>query len=86
MSDDDKIIYRPFPETFCLSKNYWQPSDTAPKDGTEILVWCGGECAIAYFMYSQSNPTTCWFVNDHGVKERLVTHWQPLPAPPEVKE
>ena len=56
----------------------WQPIETAPKDGTDVLVWCGGAMFIAYMEVGR------WFFDrtDHSVKP-LPTHWMPLPAPPE---
>jgi len=61
----------------------WQPIDTAPKDGTRILVFC-----------SHSNMTveTCWIKNEitlygwwWNTKElNPPTHWMPLPKPPTV--
>ena len=56
----------------------WQPIDTAPKDGTDVLVWCGGAMFIACMEVGR------WFFDrtDYSVKP-LPTHWMPLPAPPE---
>ncbi len=59
----------------------WQPIETAPKDGTRVLLW---RRAIR----DQPTPImadgfwceTCW-VWPYILSE--PTHWQPLPAPPE---
>ena len=71
----------------------WQPIETAPKDGTDILVWGSIE------MSSRSRPhvgtediiRVCW---SQGGESWVVTsvqadgwvpeptHWMPLPAPP----
>lgn len=62
----------------------WQPIETAPKDGTRILVfgpYCGG---LPIMATSKWLPWTedrvekgCWYAN--GV---APTHWMPLPDPP----
>ncbi|MBO1748920.1 Lar family restriction alleviation protein [Stenotrophomonas indicatrix] len=72
----------------------WQPIETAPKDGTAILACyarhyeTNGFLPIAvrwraYHPNARGNEE--W--RDHsGAKVRAITHWQPLPAPPEVGE
>lgn len=60
----------------------WQPIETAPKDGTRILL-CGKNGKIADSHYGQpdgwANPRCfIWpYVNANP------THWMPLPKPPE---
>lgn len=57
----------------------WQPIESAPKDGTDMLVcWCrGGTMAVA-----------CWWsdgwyeANDDIRYVSEPTHWMPLPNPP----
>jgi|GEM_PF-3424387 len=53
----------------------WQPIESAPKDGTRVLLWdsAGDGRAI----------TGAWRV-DSADDHETFTHWQPLPAPPEV--
>jgi hypothetical protein len=65
-------------------QNEWQPIETAPKDGTLILVIRKGY-----------NPATAWFEErtqrfehceecsfSNPSHEWKLTHWMPLPEPP----
>ncbi|MBP9786036.1 MAG: DUF551 domain-containing protein [Acinetobacter sp.] len=74
----------------------WQPIETAPKDGTKILVFCKpdeiftatwGKWTDAYG--NDWKETECWCVYDcedafysHLLRGDRVTHWQSLPALP----
>ena len=64
----------------------WQPIETAPKDGTLVLMWFG----TAYVgMWNGSLKHGAWEINClccNGIQDRPEpTHWQPLPpAPVEV--
>jgi hypothetical protein len=66
----------------------WQPIETAPKDGTNVLLWwpfwCKGRPTIGYFGF-------------HGIQQWAApeclegdgdppTHWMPLPTEPGVAE
>jgi len=58
----------------------WQPIETAPKDGTEVLTCRNGNLmAVAFWRDFRRS----WVVSD-GAYIRNVTHWMPLPAPPKV--
>jgi hypothetical protein len=72
----------------------WQPIETAPRDGTRILVSFGD---MGVWQVSWTEPAyddwMIWCVDDnkHGpyalrgyaaTGPRAPTHWQPLPAPP----
>ena len=72
--------------------NGWRPIETAPKDGTVILValpepictiinWSVRRVATAYFQ-AQGHD---WVVEGNwATRNHLdLTHWQPLPEPPE---
>ena len=68
---------------FYQEGNPWKPIDTAPMDGTYILV-----CAVGRYY----NPTVAaWRTTADGVKhwkdyagnKITATHWMPLPKPPE---
>lgn len=63
----------------------WQPIETAPKDGTEILGWVYGErwAVCKYHKNSmfkvEGFATYGW---DDGYEWADPTHWMPLPDPP----
>lgn len=68
----------------------WQPIETAPKDGTEVVLWLGApysEVANAWWF----EPWANWQMGElpnalddemHGIGSAVPTHWQPLPAAP----
>lgn len=65
----------------------WRPIETAPKDGTEILVaLCGGEWATSLMVvsYDADQPDFPWITLDggQGYHKDAPTHWMPLPPPP----
>lgn len=78
----------------------WQPIETAPKDGTLILVYNGeneGYCTgkhqigtasweMAYSGYTDDKRCE-WLSNAccDGVSNYKPTHWMPLPKPPTAK-
>ncbi len=74
----------------------WQPIETAPKDGREILVCCFGDVFTA--MYRPSNVTNnapffatsvagavwdcgLYYETEHEYRTG-ISHWMPLPTPP----
>ena len=69
----------------------WQPIERAPVDGTLIDVWCSGKafCDSGRFTsVSWSKLHKKWTKggNGHGSDYLIgVTHWMPLPKPPEDK-
>jgi hypothetical protein len=75
----------------------WQPINSAPKDGTEILLFCSqrkicyGHCEEAKFTevgtyVSYSDGSGSWEGVDTSGGEYgntlVPTHWMPLPPPP----
>ena len=69
----------------------WQPIETAPKDGTRVLLteeWgvvIGRWCEEAQLGLCEEGPgwqvfecDDCWY----SVAAENPTHWMPLPAPP----
>jgi hypothetical protein len=71
----------------------WQPIETAPKDGTHILVYFGPGCGIYQCFWSEEpfgKGIGSWCVTDNkyedrplrGYSEGADSHWMPLPEPP----
>lgn len=76
----------------------WQPIETAPKDGTQILGWCSnygarqthwhfyGECSIAKAQFDAGKGESGnWYWEEplnHWLSSWKPTHWMPLPAAP----
>ena len=64
----------------------WQPIETAPKDGTEILVWneVSGPYRTAYQdrINEYEGRWPMGFCGRIGVWFPSPTHWMPLPKPP----
>lgn len=63
----------------------WQPIDTAPKDGTQILVWpywSSRSPTQVYWRDLQRKPGRWEITPSHYCAGADPTHWMPLPAPP----
>ncbi|RLK56255.1 uncharacterized protein DUF551 [Stenotrophomonas rhizophila] len=58
----------------------WQPIETAPRDGTRLLLFGDGDMVAAYFNVGYAT----WDDGDHHDDIQGLTHWQPLPAAPEI--
>ena len=76
----------------------WQPIETAPRDGTSILLFCGGQpednMAVGFWStsiwvtYGNQNIKGAWVIYEcrSDTIEVHPTHWMPLPPPPTVNE
>lgn len=76
----------------------WLPIESAPKDGTAILIWQpsharyddkrnGGayddnRYAIGYWRTDQDPDRSKWMWGNRNSGYVRPTHWQPLPSPP----
>lgn len=67
----------------------WQPIESAPKDGTEVLFLRkmpysdGGNMCIGFWHHYQNEPS--FIANCGGViSPAIYTHWMPLPTPPDI--
>lgn len=78
--------------------NGWRPMETAPKDGTPLLLAYSGGLGVRYGYWDHIG-TADWWVADAPHERPTAdgwicpyqdfedpmepTHWQPLPLPPE---
>lgn len=58
----------------------WQPIETAPKDGREIILFDPDYFPRSGFEGRYSAPGANWFSSFGSPVE--PTHWMPLPEPP----
>lgn len=82
-------------DAYVAKKMAWRPIETAPKDGTEILVWFTphGAKSVRWTDNEGRFDSECahWHVDDHkhgpfpvrGYCEKEATHWMPLPLAPD---
>lgn len=61
-----------------LDDGGWRPIETAPEDGTSVLIWDGRR--VSQSEYITSHHFSGWMTCYMGRPE--PTHWRPLPAPP----
>jgi hypothetical protein len=77
-----------------LGASQWQPIESAPKDGTEVILWgpsrerpTQGEWVSDIKQLSNDFEQVAdpyWMSYDGGfTDEHPCTHWQPLPNPPQ---
>lgn len=73
----DKLYTHPIP------KSEWQPIDAAPKDGTRFFAvdQDGGMGVVWWNTKERMFEDIQCLIEDDG----MLTHWQPLPQPPEMK-
>lgn len=73
-----------------MTKNNWQPIETAPRDGTRILAWipCDDEKHEIMWMDVSINGWDRWHYAGGWIPAfcQQPTHWQPLPGPPKEGE
>jgi len=68
----------------------WQPIETAPKDGTCILIFDGKEVHEANWGRSWLESVDNWAApfsdqdEQGGRYEFTPTHWMPMPGPPSI--
>lgn len=64
----------------------WQPIETAPKDGTHLLVSCGeyGIKVAWYDLYPRYGSSLWVPLGGDGSEQCYPLHWMPLPDAPAV--
>ena len=60
----------------------WQPIETAPKDGTVLLLSDGITRWMSVWPEQAEDAELLAFI---GRGPRIASHWMPLPDPPEDK-
>lgn len=66
----------------------WQPIETAPKDGTRIIVWDNFEKVASFATWqgaeigTPSHWPTGWRGSLYVIRPECVSTWHPLSAPP----
>ena len=61
-----------------ITASQWQPIETVPKDGTEVLFYNKG--CIEHVIYSEQYDQ--WYCKTDGSIINKPKHWMPLPEPP----
>lgn len=61
----------------------WMPIETAPRDGTRVLVYIEGGGLYWRIIARTLDESGGWYT-DPGKHHVQPTHWQPIPAPPEA--
>jgi hypothetical protein len=64
-------------------KSEWQPIETAPQDGTSVLIWIVGAMPGGHADVAQFYNSSWWFSAQNP--SSVVTHWMPLPEPPPIQ-
>ena len=63
----------------------WRPINTAPEDGSEVLIFVDGHVVVAAHIDGRWRPVIAGQPVDGAPADRLnglPTHWRPLPPPP----
>lgn len=86
MGTVDKLVFN----VSGLSMMEWQPIETAPKDGTELILFDEMVCIGSWRNdWNFQDEPKQWFDNTfddyscgYGSTPLKPTHWMPLPEPP----
>lgn len=60
----------------------WMPIETAPKDGSFILVFTQKDFPDFQSIWVAQHEDGIWWVHGRECTPSEPTHWQPLPEPP----
>jgi hypothetical protein len=64
-------------------ENFWLPIETAPKDGTRVLVWCGQHKIPRVAMWSEIRKNWIYGISRDNYSTQYLyahpTHWADLP-------
>ena len=62
----------------------WQPIESAPKDGSMMLISVGDRGGVGESWFSRSDDKWYWASGDAA--QSTPTHWMPLPSPPDLDQ
>lgn len=64
----------------------WRSIETAPRDGTRVIVLHEGRAFIAFWgaKFARGQSEVIGWMSDYKVCQYRPTMWQPLPDPPEA--
>jgi len=82
---EQRIRALPLPPPSPSNSSGWQPIETAPRDGTEVILWDGAFRMIGHWTGDQKDPECSpdgWVRDFCTDPMHEPTHWQPLPPPP----
>ena len=90
----EKLMADAAPEQKGKKMSKWQPIETAPKDGTRILLYRGRDVVCGKFCddrfaqrpkgYWEHDQERIWGTRD--ARANAPSHWMPLPEPPDATE
>ena len=66
-------------------RSHWQPIETAPRTGDDILLWDGTFITCGFWTHRKdvvSRTPSGWVMDFFTNRE--PTHWMPLPEPPQA--
>lgn len=70
-----------------MTQMQWQPIETAPRDGTKVLLTSVTKGAVvalgSWWPKDKDTSAGPWLCNG-GTIRMAATHWMPLPPPPET--
>lgn len=68
----------------------WQPIETAPRDGSGVLIWnpssYQGKGGVFVGLYFNTRDHGMQWICHPGYIRAEPTHWMPLPAPPQIEK
>lgn len=67
----------------------WQPIETAPKDGSKVILAWGGKSVVGSYL-DNSKKRFAWQgwtpMCNQPFPQGAPTHWMPLPPPPTLNK
>ena len=85
INDDPRQLLRD--AALALDNMIWRPIETAPTDGTSVLVFLPGSRYVRHKITSgywdDHQKCRCWIAAGYMQKDNPPTHWMPYPDAPD---